>query len=136
KYERPNSLRYRINRLDEPAPDAEMKDQGTPLPLPVRDDLRDGRLPLTFTHTFDGPGSHLVSLIVEPDRPERKKDKTLIGEPIKDRIPADNRQDFAVMLPLVPVLLVDGLPPRSKRQGADFLQVALAPTAQKTWLVR
>lgn len=136
KYERPYSLRYRVDRLDSPTPDSDEKTRGIALPLPVRDDLRDGRLPLSFTHTFDGPGSHLVSLIVEPDRPERKKDKTLIGEPIKDRIPADNRQDFAVMLPLLPVLLVDGLPPQPKRQGADFLQVALAPTAQKTWLVR
>lgn len=136
KYERPSSLRYRIDRPEETAFASEEKDPSTVLPLPVRDDLRDGRLPLSFTHTFDGPGSHLVSLIVEPDRPERKKDPSLIGEPIKDRIPADNRQDFAVMLPLLPVLLVDGLPPQSKRQGADFLQVALAPTMQKTWLVR
>lgn len=136
-YERPYSLRYRVDRPDEPGPDAEEKERGFALTLPVRDDLRDGRLPLTFSHTFDGPGSHLVSLIVEPDSPERKKDKSLIGIAIKDRIPGDNRQDFAVMLPLVPVLLVDGLPPLpGKLQGASFLQAALAPTKGKNLLVR
>ncbi len=102
--------------------------------MPVRDDLRDVRLPLTFKNTFDGPGSHLISLIVEPDSPERKKDKSLIGVPIKDRIPGDNRQDFAVMLPLLPVLLVDGLPPSRNERGAGFLYARLDLSQKKTLL--
>jgi len=135
KYEPPYSMRYRVDQPDEP--DKVDSAKGGNLVLPVRDDLRDGRLPLNFSHTFDGPGSHLVTLIVEPDSPERKKDKSLVGIPIKDRVPGDNRQDFAVMLPLLPVLLVDGLPPQpGKYRGADFLQVALAPARDRVRLVR
>jgi von Willebrand factor type A domain/Aerotolerance regulator N-terminal len=137
KYERPYSLRYRIDRLDAPAPDADEKEQGKALPLPVQDDLRDGRLPLDFTHQFVEPGSHLLTLVVEPDDPAKKRDPVLDKTLIKDRLPADNRQDFAVMLSLLPVLLVDGLAPTpGKYRGADFLQVALAPARDKSRLVR
>lgn len=135
KYEPPYSMRFRVDQIEEPTDTSQIK--GSSLPLPSRDDLRDGRLPLTFSHTFEGPGAHLVTLIVEPDSPERKKDKTQIGVPIKDRVAGDNRQDFAVMLPLLPVLLVDGLAPEpGKYRGADFLQVALAPARDKSRLVR
>src|SRR5205823_1030660 len=43
----------------------------------------------------------------------------------------------AVMLPLLPVLLVDDLPPLpGKRRGADFLQVALGSAGDPTRVVR
>lgn len=86
---------------------------------PTADKLRDGQVPLAFIQPFTGPGSHLISLIVEADEP---------GQTSRDKVPGDNRQDFAVMLPLVPVLLVDGAPRQRERvQGADFLQAALLP---------
>jgi hypothetical protein len=47
---------------------------------------------------------------------------------IKDTLPGDNRQDFAVeVLPALPVLLVDGdTTGAPKRRGTDFLRDALA----------
>src|SRR4029453_7146660 len=58
------------------------------------------------------PGSHLVTFTLDPD----------------DR-PGANRQDFALeVLPVVPVLIVDGDPNgRPDARGGDFLKSALAP---------
>ncbi len=101
--------------------------RGGELPLPGSPGGRNLNMTVKFYPTFSGPGSHLVSLVVEPDDPLRKKDKSQTGIPIKDRIPGDNRQDFAVMLSLLPVLLVEGQPPK-ELHGADFLREALART--------
>jgi hypothetical protein len=95
--------------------------------------LEKGQVPFSFTHRFPTPGSHLVSLIVEPDPPPEQRPA---GYVIKDHLPGDNRQDLAVeVLPALPVLIVDGDPkpaePRSpgrpQHHGTDFLRDALAP---------
>ena len=66
--------------------------------------------PLSFTRKFQ-TGSHLVTLQLDDDQ-----------------LPSDNRQDFAVeVLPLVPILIVDGSARDSAVRGSDFLRDALAP---------
>jgi hypothetical protein len=82
----------------------------------------DGRVPFTFTHRFRAVGSHLVSVLLEVDPPG--------GLERRDRVPGDNRQDFAVeVVEALPVLIADGeasaaVPPRL---GSDFLRDALSP---------
>ncbi|MBY0527758.1 MAG: VWA domain-containing protein [Gemmataceae bacterium] len=95
--------------------------------------LEKGQVPFSFTHKFATPGSHLVSVIVEPDPPQ---DQRPPGYVIKDHLPGDNRQDFAVeVVAALPVLLVDGdarpvSPSETKprERGTDFLLKALAPS--------
>jgi hypothetical protein len=76
-----------------------------------------GVIPVSFTHRFVTPGTHLVSVSL-PD----------------DALPADNRQDLAVeVLPALPVLLVDGDERGNPRfRGSDFLRDALAPARDPT----
>jgi hypothetical protein len=95
------------------------------LEVPSQADLRDGKVPLAFDVSFAEPGSHVVSVIVEPDPPVLGPD----DERIRDRLPIDNRQDFAIeVLPPLPVLLVDEIErPATKLRGADFLRIALSP---------
>jgi hypothetical protein len=128
-YLKPEHFSYQIDRPTEPTP---AKDQVVKeIPLPDRDEQgskagNGTTLPISFRHTFAGPGSHLVTVTVQPEEAASR-----------DRLPADNSQDYAVMLSLVPVLLVDGLPPSpTKKRGADFLRVALAPLGDKTRLTR
>jgi hypothetical protein len=81
-----------------------------------------GRIPLTVTHRFATPGSHLVTLTID-----------------EDAMPGDNRQDFAVeVMPTLPVLIVDGDPRNPRSRGADFLRDALAPPIdpQPSFLLR
>jgi hypothetical protein len=98
----------------------------TDLTPPPAAKLEKGLVPLSFSHRFVTPGSHLVSLIVEPDPPPEQRAPDY---KIKDHLPGDNRQDFALeVLPALPVLLVDGdARPAPKRRGTDFLRDALAP---------
>src|SRR5207302_4546519 len=57
--------------------------------------LAKGKIPLTFTHRFTSEGSHLVSLILEPDPP---------GPSARDTLPDDDRQDYSVeVTPPLPV---------------------------------
>lgn len=85
-----------------------------------------GRIPFSFTHRFNSPGSHLVTVELQADPPPAQRPQ---GYQVRDWVPGDNRQDFAVeVLTALPVLLVDGdtsaaTPPRL---GADFLRDALA----------
>jgi hypothetical protein len=98
-------------------------------------DLGDrGQVPLSFSHRFLSVGSHLLSLIVEPDPPAEQRGPDYR---IKDRLPSDNRQDFAVeVLPALPVLLVDGDErPAPRHRGTDFLRDALAPARDRTPVV-
>src|SRR4029077_6295361 len=73
------------------------------------------------------PGSQLVSLILQPDPPAEERKR---GQAVKDRVPGDNRQDFAVdVLPALPVLLVDGETSLAVQphRATDFLRNALSP---------
>jgi hypothetical protein len=116
-YTPPHRLRLEID--GQAAPD---------LVAPTANDLRDGQLPLRFSQTFSTPGSHLVSLILEPDAP---------GEREKDHLPGDNRQDFVVHVPSLPVLLVDNGPGAAgKPRGAHFLRAALAPSSDRKSAIR
>jgi hypothetical protein len=104
------------------------------LPPPLAAPLDKGQVPLTFTQRFSAPGSHIVSLIVEPDPPPESRPP---GYVIKDHLPGDNRQDFAIeVVSALPVLLVDGdTRPNLKRRGIDFLRDALAPARDRTPVV-
>ncbi len=110
------------------------------LPAPADARLDKGQVPITFTRRFPMPGSHLVSVIVEPDPPPAERPA---GYAVKDQLPGDNRQDFAVeVVSALPVLLVDGddrppLPGENKPRdrGADFLRDALAPARDTTPVV-
>jgi len=84
------------------------------------------QVPLQFEQRFQETGAHVVSLVVAPDLPLAQRPP---GYVVRDRLPADNRQDFVVdILPALPVLLVDG----GERSGADFLRDALAPARDPT----
>jgi hypothetical protein len=93
--------------------------------------LEKGQVPLSFSQRFTTPGHHLVSLLVEPDPPPEQRPA---GYVIKDHLPGDNRQDFALeIVPALPVLLVDGNDePAPKYRGTDFLRDALAPARDRT----
>lgn len=103
---------------------------GATLPLP-----RDGKVPFSFTQRFTQPGSHLVSVILEPDLPAGERPA---GYELRDRVPGDNRQDYAIeVVPAVPVLLVSG--DRAGVTGprpSDFLRDALAPARDPTPVVQ
>ncbi len=93
--------------------------------LPVPEQGK-GRIPLQFSHQFRTPGPHVVSLIVEGDLPLERRPPDY---QVKDRLPADNRQDFAVdVLDKLSVLLVDGDSQLSSVSTTYFLQRALEGT--------
>jgi hypothetical protein len=94
-----------------------------------------GKVPFSFRHRFATAGSHLVTVWLEPDPPP---DRRPPGYQIKDQLPGDNRQDFAVeVLPALPVLLVDGDPsPKPDQRGTDFLRDALSPARDPHPVVR
>jgi hypothetical protein len=105
--------------------------------FPGKAPLTDGQVPLTFHHRFDEPGSHLLSVSVEPDLPREKRPP---GYHAKDELVVDNRRDFALeVLPPLPVLIVDGeagLPRANRKHTADFLRDALSPAIDPTPEVR
>jgi hypothetical protein len=96
--------------------------------LPPGDKTVDPSLSLDFNHTFTGPGSHLVSVVVEPDLPPDGRPK---GYKVRDRLAADNRRDFAVNLPRVPVLLIDSSPDKEK-----VLRYVFPLEKRPNWLLR
>ena len=71
--------------------------------------LERGQVPLTFTHRVPKPGSHLVTLIVEPDLPPELRKP---GYVVKDHLPIDNRRDFALEV-------VEALPPPEEIQVGE-----------------
>ncbi len=96
---------------------------------PPASTLSRGKIPLEFTHRFSTEGSHLVSLVMEPDAP---------GAVSRDTLPDDNRQDFAVeVTQALPALIVDGDPdPAPKTRGAFSLRDALSPELDPTPAVK
>ena len=127
KYKPPYLLRYEIDLPPgETRPKKDVDRLGRDIVKPKSDDLKDGRLPLTFTHRMPGPGSHLVTIFVEPDAPKADREK---DAPVRDRLAGDNRRDFAVNVPLLPVLIVD---PREgdKPRVSDAVWAALGGTLQ------
>jgi hypothetical protein len=107
----------------------------TKIDAPREAKLEGGQVPLTFTHRFPKAGSHLVTLIVEPDLPPELRKP---GYVVKDHLPIDNRRDFALeVVEALPVLLVDGDDTdEPKNRGSDFLRDALAPARDRTPAVR
>lgn len=107
----------------------------TELKMPTSGRLEKGQMPLSFSHRFATAGSHLVSIILEPDPPPEQRPAEYV---VKDQLPADNRQDFALeVLPALPVLLVDGdARPNPRRRGTDFLRDALSPARDPSPAVR
>ncbi len=93
----------------------------------AKTDKKEGKVPFSFAHKFATPGSHLLSVVLEPDPPP---DKRGVGYKLKDYLPGDNRQDFAVeVVPSLPVLVVDGDPSPLPvgRRGGEYLRNALTP---------
>jgi hypothetical protein len=115
KYEQPHLLRLEVDGRT-------VRNLETPRTA----ELKQGKVPFSFKHRFQAPGSHLVTVRLEPDLPvdDRKE-----GYQLKDTIPSDNRRDFALdVVTALPVLLVDGDPaPALGERGTDFLRDALAP---------
>jgi hypothetical protein len=105
------------------------------LAVPKEAAIQNGRVPFSFAHRFATPGSHLVSVVLEADPPPEERSAKYT---VKDEVPGDNRQDFAMeVVPALPVLLVDGdAAPVSKRRGSDFLRDALAPALDRTPVVQ
>jgi hypothetical protein len=105
------------------------------LAVPSTAQLRNGKVPFSFSHRFTAPGSHLVTVLLEPDPPPGER---MAGYTVKDEVPGDNQQDFAIeVVRAVPVLLVDGdMTAATARHGPDFLRDALAPALDRTPVVR
>ena len=120
KYQRPHRLRLEID--GRPVRD---------LDAPGEAALEKGQVPLSFREQFTEPGSHLVSVIVEPDPPPEQRPR---GYTLKDNLPGDNRQDLVVeIVPALPVLIVDGDPRTAPpKRSSDFFRDALAPARDKT----
>jgi hypothetical protein len=121
EYGPPHDLRVEVD--GKPAP--------TDLKAPNSARLEKGQVALSFHHRFTTPGTHLVSVIVEPDPPASERPA---GYTVKDHLPGDNRQEFAIeVLPALPVLLVDGDDKADvKQRGSDFLRDALSPARDLT----
>ena len=110
------------------------------LAVPRSAELDNGRVPFSFTHRFATAGSHLVTVLLEPDPPP---DERPFGYTVKDEVPGDNRQDFAIeVVQVLPVLIVDGtLTPiaavsTAGRRSSDFLRDALAPARDPTPIIQ
>jgi hypothetical protein len=105
------------------------------LKAPPAGELENGQVPLDFKHSFAVAGSHLVSVIVEPDPPPDKRPHDYV---LRDYLPGDNRQDYAIeVTAALPVLLVDGDDRAAvKRRGVDLLRGALAPDAERNPVVQ
>ncbi len=101
------------------------------LKAPTSAKLEKGQVTLSFHHRFNTSGTHLISVIVEPDPPPAQRPA---GYVVKDNLPGDNRQEFALeVLPALPVLLVDGDDKQDpKQRGTDFLRDALSPARDLT----
>jgi hypothetical protein len=115
--EQPYEPPYRIRLEVDGKPVARLK-------APAQAPLAKVQVPLTFTRRFLTPGSHLVSVVLEPDPPEGERPR---GYRVKDTLPGDNRQDLAVeVVDALPVLLVDGDTRLSPESSTYFLERALA----------
>jgi hypothetical protein len=70
-------------------------------------------VPISLTHRFATPGSHLVTFILDDDA-----------------LPGDNQQHYSIeVIPALPVLLVDGDErPNPSNRSSDFLRDALSPS--------
>jgi hypothetical protein len=92
------------------------------LDVPSAAALQNGRVPFSFKHLLATPGSHLITVVLEPDPPREQRPAEYT---VKDELPGDNRQDFAVEVGrALSVLIVDGKPTQPKT-GRDFLREAL-----------
>jgi Aerotolerance regulator N-terminal/von Willebrand factor type A domain len=95
------------------------------LPAPPKASLpTTGRIPLTITQRFSTPGVHRVGVVVEADPPVGMRPA---GYVTRDRVPGDDRQDFALeVVDSIGVLIIDG--GGTAEGGPGFLRDALSPT--------
>jgi hypothetical protein len=104
------------------------------LAVPSTAELQNGKLPFSFAHGFATTGSHLVSVILEVDPPPEQRPAEYA---IRDELPGDNRQDFALeVVQALSVLIVDGDTTPGPKAGRDFLRDALAPARDPMPVVR
>jgi hypothetical protein len=93
------------------------------LPLPAPGDLKKGEIGLEFRHRFATPGSQVVSILVDADLPSERRPPDYR---LKDCLPADNRQDFALTVQdTMHVLLVDGTQETGPESTTFFVKKAL-----------
>lgn len=119
EYKRPHKMKVRVN--DEDVLTLDEQHEGR---------VDGGQVPVEFSYKFAKPGSYLVSLIVEPDPPEKERKA---GYKLKDLLPADNRTDFVIeVVEAVPIVLVDGSDPDAKKRPSDFLRDNLSPAKDDT----
>jgi hypothetical protein len=112
--EEPPPRRIRLEIDGQPMPD---------VPFP-KDHLSKGQTQFSFSHRFSKSGSHLVSVILEPDLPIENRPANYR---LRDCLPGDNRQDYSLeLVDTIPVLLVDGASRLSAESSTFFLKKALA----------
>jgi hypothetical protein len=84
------------------------------LALPEKLELKQGEVPLVFSHIFKKEGQYVVSFIVEAD-------------PARDALKGDNEQHAVIdVVKELPILLVDGDRQLGSESSSFFLQQALA----------
>jgi hypothetical protein len=105
------------------------------LAMPRSAQIQSGKVPFSFSHRFGTPGSHLISVVLEPDPPPEERPP---GYEPRDALPGDNRQDFSVeVVQALPVLLVDGDSTHNpRRRSTDSLSAALAQKRDRTPVVQ
>ncbi|HWG45151.1 MAG TPA: BatA domain-containing protein [Gemmataceae bacterium] len=104
------------------------------LTVPSAAEIQNGKVPFSFAHGFATTGSHLVSVVLEVDPPPEERPA---GYTVRDELPGDNRQDFAIeVVQALPVLIVDGETMAKPKPGRDFLRDALAPARDPMPVVR
>lgn len=94
------------------------------LDVPVEYPWSSGQVPISFRHSFTAPGSHLLSVIVEPDPPASNRS---LEHALRDYLIADNRSDLAVMVrDRLQVLMVDGNAEITSESSTSALAKAFA----------
>src|SRR5262249_55552827 len=126
KYERPWRIRLEVDGKP-----------GRDLPAP-EEGPSEGQVGITFTQAFAAPGTHLVSVMVDPDLPPEQRPP---GYRIKDCLPVDNRQDSVIdVFETLSVLLVDGGDPALPESSTFFAKRALEqspdPARPPVWRVQ
>jgi len=84
--------------------------------------VREPQVGMEFATRFPTTGSHLFSVMIGGDA-----------------LPGDNRRDYAIdVLPVIPVLIVDGDRPGQIKRSSDFVRFAIAPSGltSPSFLVR
>jgi hypothetical protein len=93
--------------------------------VPVPTEGTQEQIALTFHHRFTTGGTHLVSLMLEPELPLERRPADYR---LRDQFPADNRQDLAIeVLEDLPILIIDGDKKVAADSSSRYVERALKP---------